>query len=674
MPRITRDNRFSLENPCPVCGGHQQEPKGIGRRCHGFKRADERWAYCTREEYAGKLDKNPNSGTFCHDTKGPCRCGVPHVGSQHNMSLVASLPPAPPPGDGNGGTSRARVGPVTYHDIRDENGKLVARHGRRYRADGTKIVWWEGPDGTKGLPDGLSPRDLPLYGLLELLKTPPGSPVIVCEGEKAAQALLDRGIPAVGTVTGAGAIPSIDVLSPLLRYKVVLWPDNADDGRTHMDGIAAVLGRLQEADDRAPLWRLDWPRAHPKDDAYDFFESGGTADEIGELLASLQGDGPAAIEGGRLRVFAVDSVAAVTSRAIITPLSEVERERVRWLWPGRIPLGKLTVIEGDPGLGKSLLTLQIAARVTTGGPMPDGTQGDLSDPSGVVLLSAEDGLGDTIRPRLEAAGADLGLVVALEGVREGDGLEAARFPDLSDLDEIREAIQMRGAKLVAIDPLMAYLPANVNAYRDQDVRRELAPLSKLAEVTGAAVVVVRHLNKNAGVPAIYRGGGAIGIGGAARSVLLIAKDPDDPAGQRRVLATQKQNLAGPSPSLAFRVVPDDSGVPMIDWEGESPHTAASLLAAGKSRPEGSKLDDALDFLTTVLSNHKPVTATQIEALADANGIRLGTLRRAKQELGVVSRREGFGRGSTVFWELPDEPRAVSEPGSDEPPQEQDDHE
>src|SRR5215218_10051098 len=192
-------------------------------------------------------------------------------------------------------------------------------------------------------------------------------------------------------------------------------------------------------------------------------------------------------------------------------VADVDRELVTWLWRDRIPRGKVTVLDGDPGTGKSTLTLTITAKVTTGSPFPDGSR---PEPADVILLSAEDEIGDTIRPRLEAAGADLERCWVLPDVRE-EG-EPPRPPELPlDLARLEDLAKDRAAALVVIDPLMAFLSGAVDAHRDQDVRRVLASMAYMAARTGAAVLIVRHMNKSGGSSPLYRGGGSIGIVGAA---------------------------------------------------------------------------------------------------------------------------------------------------------------
>jgi hypothetical protein len=203
-------------------------------------------------------------------------------------------------------------------------------------------------------------------------------------------------------------------------------------------------------------------------------------------------------------------------------LSEVEPERVDWLWRGRIPKGKLTLIDGDPGLGKTVMTIDCAARVSVGCQWPDGAP---CVEGGVVICSAEDGLADTIRPRLDAAGGDPEKVLALGTLMEDGNERLISIPE--DISAIEQGIERVDAAAVFIDPLMAFLSGRHNAHKDQDVRRALAPLAGLAERTGVAVAVVRHLNKATGGNPLYRGGGSIGIVGAARSALLVAKHPEE---------------------------------------------------------------------------------------------------------------------------------------------------
>jgi hypothetical protein len=340
-------------------------------------------------------------------------------------------------------------------------------------------------------------------------------------------------------------------------------------------------------------------------------------------------------------------------------LETVKPEQVRWLWHGRIPLGKLTVVDGNPDLGKSLVFgADISARVSRGRAMP-GEAAGLAEPAGVVILSAEDDLSDTIRPRLDAAGADVSRVLATQSVPRLDAQgqpEEGSFFIPRDLPWLREAIAHKDARYVLIDPLMAYLhPGEVNSYRDQDVRTALAPLARLAAETGAAIVAIRHLNKGTASNPLYRGGGSIGIIGAARSGLLVAEDPEDK--DRRILARNKGNLAAPVPALAYRIQVTAAGVPAVEWLGVTEHTAAGLLAEPTGIEERSATDEATTWLADELAAG-PQRAGDVQNAAKAAGIGEKALRTARERICVrPPRKVGIGKESYWAWELrPDTPK------------------
>ncbi len=329
-------------------------------------------------------------------------------------------------------------------------------------------------------------------------------------------------------------------------------------------------------------------------------------------------------------------------------LSDVEEETIEWLWDGRIPRGKITVLDGDPGLGKSAFTTDLAARVTVGREYPDGTE---CEPGGVVLLNAEDGLADTIKPRLVAAGGDPSKVLALAEIpdeREPEHDRVLSMPE--DLYVLEEGIERVGAVLVIIDPLMAFLGGDTNAHKDQDVRRALARLKSLAERTGAAILLVRHLNKLQGGNPLYRGGGSIGIIGAARMGMVIAADPNDPEERRRVLAGSKENIAERAPSLSFQIATSAvNGAARVEWLGGSELGAKDLLKAPMEDEEKTALEEAMDFLEKELARG-PVAAKNLKKDARENGVSEKTLYRAKTTLKVKSDKEVYG----WTWSLPDD--------------------
>lgn len=331
----------------------------------------------------------------------------------------------------------------------------------------------------------------------------------------------------------------------------------------------------------------------------------------------------------------------VEAAPVVIRLADVTPEPVRWLWPGRIPRGKLALIIGDPDKGKSCVTLDGAARVSTGEPWPDGTPA----PSGaVVLLTAEDGLADTVRPRLDAMGGDPARVHVLKAIRTGD---RERGVDLSlDLPHLEAALKVTGAILVVIDPVSAYL-GKTESYKDAEVRGLLAPLAALAERTGVAVIGIMHLTKDQQRQALYRAQGSISFVAAARAVFAVAEDRENP--ERRLFLPVKLNIARKPPGLAFRLVEAGHAV-RVEWEaGAVDVDIETALAGPEPSAERSERDEAKDFLREVLADG-PVAATEVKRQAKAAGIAERTLFRARAELGVKPEKTGFREG--WMWSLP----------------------
>lgn len=333
-------------------------------------------------------------------------------------------------------------------------------------------------------------------------------------------------------------------------------------------------------------------------------------------------------------------------RANLVPMRDVSPSIVQWLWVNRIPYGKITVLDGDPGTGKSLITLDIAARVSKYDKMPDGTLGDRYDTLNVLLISYEDDLSDTIRPRLEAAHADLDRVSVLNSISEVNG--SARPVELpGDIPLIKEIVRESNTGLVVIDPLMAALASQVDSHRDQDIRRALAPLKELAEETGAAVLMVRHLNKGTSTNAVHRGGGSIGIIGAARAGLMAVKHPEDET--KRILSVAKMNVGREAPSLIYRIEEGPSGHPHVVWEGETSLTANEALRALSGNATLTETERARDFLKTFLGDG-PRPHAEVVHEARSRGISERTLERAKVGL-ADSVKRGFANQGGWCWQL-----------------------
>jgi archaellum biogenesis ATPase FlaH len=310
-------------------------------------------------------------------------------------------------------------------------------------------------------------------------------------------------------------------------------------------------------------------------------------------------------------------------------LADVEPEEVDWLWHPYIPLGKVTSIEGDPGLGKSWMLMAILAALSKGEAL-FGTSG--SDPATCLLVSAEDGLADTIRPRLDGLGADSRRIHAF-----------AKTPvaDEDGLAKLERHIQRLSPKIVVIDPLVAYMGGKMDINKANQTRAIMSGLAALAEKYSCAIVVLRHLSKGPQDKAIYRGIGSIDITAACRSVLLVAVDPHDL--DKCVVAHIKSNLAAKGDPFGFAIKDD-----CFRWEGKVDVTPEEMLAPDADNADRRREREvAEDFLREHLAAGR-VAVNEIEALAEQQGIANSTLGRAKRHLGVRSRKDG----QAWFWELP----------------------
>ena len=330
-------------------------------------------------------------------------------------------------------------------------------------------------------------------------------------------------------------------------------------------------------------------------------------------------------------------------RAIVHRLADVERENVTWMWQGFLPHKKLVIVDGMPGVGKSTLTADIAAKVSTGATFPCGTE---NRARGVLFLAVEDGVADTIRPRVEAAGGDVERVYAMSGV-EIQGQESA--PDLSKhIEIIRNLVIEHDIGLIIIDPIMALLGANVDSYRDQDVRSITTPLARLAEELDVIVLVVRHPNKSISSNALMRGGGSMAFIGAARVGWVVGKDPSDES--RRILAIAKSNLAMMADSLQFQLVTDEQfGCARIEWLGKS-MVSADILYSEPNQDERNQTDEAMEWLQDFLGDSE-IDNKDVKRKATEAGISEKALRRAREKLDVRVIRRGKGKEHVTTWLL-----------------------
>jgi AAA domain len=331
-------------------------------------------------------------------------------------------------------------------------------------------------------------------------------------------------------------------------------------------------------------------------------------------------------------------VLSVERRLILLGGSRVTPVAPEWYWPGWLPRGKLVTLDGDPATGKSTLTLDLAARLTTGADMPDGSIAPA--PSDVILLSGEDDMDDTIVWRLLAAGADLNRITYIAATQSAAGQEAP-FSIPGDLGLLETLVDQLGASLVIVDVLNEYLDEKVDGHKDQSVRRVLHLLKVMASRTNASVLMLRHLRKEGSDKAIYRGGGSIGIVGAARAGWTVGVHPDDEA--QRVLACVKMNLAQRPTSLAFKLLPHESfPCAQIHWLGAVDLGADQLLSSGgKADPdEQSQLEVACDVIKQILDEGREVWVKAFTDELRSLGIPLRTIERARSKLKVQVRKIG----------------------------------
>ena len=323
----------------------------------------------------------------------------------------------------------------------------------------------------------------------------------------------------------------------------------------------------------------------------------------------------------------------------------VEVEQIEWLFYPFIPFGKVTIIQGDPGEGKTTMVLQIIAKLTkgeaifprqeqkieekNGAEMPvDSNVDNLMEPVNVIYQTAEDGLGDTIKPRLLAAGADCSRVLVIDD----------REQPLTMLDiRLEEAIVQTKARLVVLDPIQGFLGAEVDMHRANEIRPLMKRVAVLAEKYHCAIILIGHMNKNSNGKSSYRGLGSIDFQAAARSVLIVGRIKDEP--EVRVVCHVKSSLAPEGKSIAFRLDKDNG----FEWIGEYDISADDLLS-GDSR--GQKSRKAKEFLLEILADGG-MAQKKIEEEAEKRGIKKKTLRNAKLELEIDSVK----RGNQWFWML-----------------------
>jgi hypothetical protein len=420
-----------------------------------------------------------------------------------------------------------------------------------------------------------------------------GNTIYVVEGEKDANSLIERGIPATCNPHGAGKwLPHYSDL--LKGCDVVVVADNDDKGLMHARDVYKHIEPVAESVKVAkPSYGKD----------------------VSELLAA--GYGIANLqpipERPGLQAFRADQIIP---------------KAVTWAWPHYVPFGAMTLIDGDPAAGKSTLTIDLVAKWSTGMDMPDG--GPSGGPFDCVMISAEDDPDYTLAPRLRGAGARLDRVhLVTGGMREDSAFNLG-----VDLTALEQMIVETGARIVTMDPLAAFLPGGMDARMDTEVRSALQPIIGMARRLSVALVVVRHLTKSQ-TKAMYAGGGSVGFIAASRAAFLVSNDPAS-GDAHKVMAPIKTNLTRMPAGLSYSIesMASDPDIPYIEWHGTAEYDAQTLLDGKSGQEERNARIAAREFLLSVLEAalYPGMTWTQIVAKGREDGYSERTLRRARDAM------------------------------------------
>ncbi len=536
---------------------------------------------------------------------------------------------------------------MTHYVYTDANGRAIYRVVRTaskgfYQQRFEAGKWIKGLKGVPPVP----------YQLPEVLNA---ETVYIVEGEKDVETLRSWGLVATCNSGGAGNWKS--QLAPHFKGRnVVILPDNDAPGCKHAWQVAAELINGAKS-----VRIVDLPDLPLHGDVSDWAATGGTREALVALVSAAPPQSADSLGAPQKREDMTDPDPPQAQHAAGTVstrrLADIEAKPVSWLWHGRIARGKLTIIAGNPGLGKSQITASIAAVVATGGCWPvDGQQ---CTPGDVIFLSAEDDPADTLRPRLEAAGAILTRVHFVDGVSAGyagDGTRKDRtFSLQADLEALSLKLRELGnVALVVIDPMSAYL-GDTDSHKNADVRALLAPLSELAARHNVAIIGVSHLSKAAGPPVLMRVSGSLAFVAAARAAYIVASDKTDAA--RRFFLPMKNNIGPDGTGLAFRIesatVQSACGplaTSRVSWESEPVTMTADEVVNADSASKGtSALEEATEWLRDALSDG-PIPGAQVHARAKADGIAEITLRRASHLIGV--KKDKVGMASGWLWSLP----------------------
>lgn len=528
------------------------------------------------------------------------------------------------------------------HGYCDADGRpLFWRIRCKRDADGEKWIRpmkWTGAEYVIGeLP--AAPAGKPLYRLPELVAADPAAPVLVTEGETCADALARLGI--IATTSGGSSSADGADWTPLRGRRVVIWPDNDPAGRKYADAVRAILRGLGCAIETIDARALHLP---DKGDAVDWLAThpDATAADVDALprVTSAANDPPrkAAVE---LRRF-----------------SDIPMQPIRWLWPGWLALGKLHILAGAPGTGKTTIAIALAATVSSGGRWPDGSRATRGN---VLIWSGEDDAADTLGPRLRAAGADMARVFHVGTTADEDGPRP--FDPAQDMAALEyESARIGDVALLIADPVVNAVAGD--SHKNTEVRRALQPLVDLGHRLSCAVLGITHFTKGtAGREPLERVTGSLAFGALARIVLATAKREDQTKGPSRILARVKSNIGPDGGGFGYALESAEiAGVETsrVAWGAAVDGSARELLGPDTDGDDAriSETRDAAAFLRELL-DAGPMPVPEVKRAGSDAGYSWRTLQRAMRKIGVESERQGFGQPSV--WRLMGDNRATVAP-------------
>lgn len=569
-------------------------------------------------------------------------------------------------------------GPATASYVyTDEEGRVL--FGVARTADKQFPQWRPDPTSKSGRRWKLGNVRKVLYHLPDVRRCAgAGGRLYIVEGEKDVERLRSLGLTTTCSPGGAKKWRGEYADQVAGVGELVILPDNDDEGRSH---AAMVAGSVSKVVPKVKVVEL--PGLPDKGDVSDWLDHGKIVDELVRLVDQIpewtdrrgterpfsEGDHEGAHTENMITFANHDHLRGEDdhreSGVFLRSLADIRPQAVQWLWDDFLPLNSLSLIVGNPGVNKSTLTIELAAELSLG-KLP----GDLYGlPSDTIIATAEDSDSFTVAPRAVAAGADRTRIHTAY-FRRDDVEGHLILPE--NLQELEARVREVKARLLVIDPLTAHLGEKIDSYRDQDIRRALAPLARLADDTNSSVVALIHTNKTQTTNFFDKTGGSIGITAAARSALLVARDPEQPErSPDRVVVHAKCNVGPEAGAIKFRLdkrsFEGEEGEPIdtigITWTGDSDVGVGQALS-NQGEEERSAQEEAVEVLRDILADG-PVWAREVHRQADEAGVSKITLRRAQKALGISPRKVGAPgeRGQKWVWDLP--PTKVINPPEDD---------